>query len=229
MNKRLNFNNFSNAFITLIRICTGEAWNDLMHVLCMKGTALHNCSENPTYQEYEDAGFEPQGCGVQEQLTWFYFISYTFLLTLVFLNLFIAIILDGYFEASDQTGQALTPTLTAKCLDSWSLYDPDGTGLIPIKDFENLMFALNRPLGWDKSYQKDEKRQKKSQKMIFQQTEPEFIQFNDFLDKIILLYVIRKELEAALNKEDFESEDLSGGSEQKPEKKKFNDSLLQKM
>lgn len=90
------------------------------------------------------------------------------MLTLVFLNLFIAIILDGYFEASNQTGQMLTPTLTAKCLDSWSTYDPDATGLIPIADFENLMFALNRPLGWDKSYQKNKARQKKSQKMIFQ-------------------------------------------------------------
>jgi len=151
MNKRLNFDNFSNAFMTLIRICTGECWNDLMEVLSRQQTPMHFCvTGEQSYTAYMAAGYKAQGCGVP--FAWLYFISYTFLLTLVFLNLFIAIILDGYFEASSQTGQTLTPCLTAKCLDSWSIYDPDATGIIPMKDFPALMFSLGSPLGWDSSF-----------------------------------------------------------------------------
>ena len=59
MNKRLNFNNFSNAFMTLIRICTGECWNDLMEVLSRQQTPMHVCvTRAETYAEYEANGFE---------------------------------------------------------------------------------------------------------------------------------------------------------------------------
>ena len=62
--------------------------------------------------------------------------------------------------------------------------------------FSDLMFQLGSPLAWDVEYKTNPLRQEKSKKMVFQEnvntTEP--IQFNDFLDKIILLYVIGEEL-----------------------------------
>ena len=90
----------------------------------------------------------------------------------------------------------LTPELSATFFDSWALFDPDATGLIPMHQFSDLMFQLGSPLGWDVEYKTNPLRQEKSKKMVFQEnvntTEP--IQFNDFLDKIILLYVIGEEL-----------------------------------
>jgi len=35
MTHRLNFQNCFNAFVTLIRMCTGENWNELMNALGM--------------------------------------------------------------------------------------------------------------------------------------------------------------------------------------------------
>ena len=101
MNRRLNFTSFPNGFMTLIGICTGDGWDILMEVLSAKNTILHACEEDNTYAAYAANNFEPVGCGANQLITYAFFISYTFLMTLVFLNLFIAIILDGYFEASD--------------------------------------------------------------------------------------------------------------------------------
>ena len=98
MNSRLNFQSFANAFMTMIRTCTGEGWNDLMAVLCMGNTPFNLCINDSSY---EANAKEPVNCGASKAVTWLFFASYTFLITLVFLNLFIAIILDGYFDASD--------------------------------------------------------------------------------------------------------------------------------
>ena len=103
MNKRLNFGSFVNAFMTLIRICTGEGWNDLMYALSSENTEYNSCSDD-SYGAYAANDFEEISCGANQYLTWLYFISYTFMLTLVFLNLFIAIILQGYFDASNHEG-----------------------------------------------------------------------------------------------------------------------------
>jgi hypothetical protein len=99
-----------------------------------------------------------------------YFIVYTFLIAIVFMNLFIAIILDGYFDAVDQDAQVLTPELSNSYLEAWSKFDPDALGLIPIDNLSELLFALDEPLGWDESVRGNEKRQKKKVGMIYNKT-----------------------------------------------------------
>jgi hypothetical protein len=57
MNKRLNFECFPSAFVTLIRICTGEAWSDLMEVLSRPASAYNECKMNPTFTDYKENGY----------------------------------------------------------------------------------------------------------------------------------------------------------------------------
>ena len=68
LNEHANFENFYYSMITLFRCATGESWNGLLHD-CMK---------------------EQQGISV------IFFVSFNIVATLVFLNIFIAVILENF-------------------------------------------------------------------------------------------------------------------------------------
>ena len=52
----------------------------------------------------------------------------------------------------------MTPEMTGLFLETWSKYDENATGYIPIASFKNLMFDLGAPLGWEESMVSNERR-----------------------------------------------------------------------
>ena len=68
------------------------------------------------------------------------------------MNLFIAIILDGYFETKFNEEKTLNETTLNQYADAWAMFDPHATGKIPKEKFNDLMLKIKEPLGWDKSY-----------------------------------------------------------------------------
>ena len=64
------------------------------------------CVESPTYEDFVANGHEPVGCG-NVLVAQTYFLSYIFIVGLIFLNLFIAIILQGYYQTQDQEKQVV--------------------------------------------------------------------------------------------------------------------------
>jgi hypothetical protein len=55
---------------------------------------LFNCDNDPTYAKIQANGGVPNGCGSMFAI--FYFVSFMLVVTMIFLNLFIAIILEGF-------------------------------------------------------------------------------------------------------------------------------------
>ena len=53
------------------------------------------CIKNPTYEDYVAAGSKTVGCGTKA-VAYAYFTSFVFIVALIFLQLFIAVILQGY-------------------------------------------------------------------------------------------------------------------------------------
>jgi voltage-gated cation channel len=94
LNRFLNFKTTASSFITLIRVVTGENWNDLMTELSKGYSIDYPCIQNPTWADYNASG-ETLGCGDPVLATCF-FISFIVVVGLIFMNLFIAIILQGY-------------------------------------------------------------------------------------------------------------------------------------
>lgn len=92
MNDYINFENFQNSFVTLFIVATGDGWNSIMPSFETEYAILTQCIYNPSYQDYLDAGKSTVGCG-SFNLAILYFMSYTFIVNLVFLKIFIAIIL----------------------------------------------------------------------------------------------------------------------------------------
>lgn len=96
MNYYINFENFYNAFMTLFIVATGDSWNNIMEAFAIENTPLTQCIDNPSYQDIVTIGKgEAIGCG-SRSLAYAYFISYMFVVNLIFLKIFIAIILEGY-------------------------------------------------------------------------------------------------------------------------------------
>lgn len=86
--------------MTLIRVSTGEAWYELMNDCGAQKSLLFPCTYDPSYQEYKDAGKNSIGCG-NKAYSHFFFISFMMLIAFIFLNLFIAVILQGFNETSE--------------------------------------------------------------------------------------------------------------------------------
>ena len=64
------------------------------------------------------------------------------LVSQIFMNLFIAVIIDAYVYESDQHNQSITPYSLLEFIDVWSEFDPEATGFIEIKRLEEFILAL---------------------------------------------------------------------------------------
>ena len=92
MSDHINFENFLNSFITLFIAATGDSWDAMMGDFATVRKTSNQCIKEPSYQDYVDNGFQTVGCS-NVGLSFAYFISYTFVVNLIFLKIFIAIIL----------------------------------------------------------------------------------------------------------------------------------------
>mmetsp|Transcript_4740 Transcript_4740/g.8379 ORF Transcript_4740/g.8379 Transcript_4740/m.8379 type:complete len:1851 (+) Transcript_4740:174-5726(+) len=144
MNEYGNFRNFFWAFTTLFRASTGEAWNNIMHDLAKDEKAFFRegswCTPaslfdwQDNFQVLKDKCLidKPNMCvasymGVSP-LPFIYWIAFTLLITLMIMNLVIAVILEGY-----EDGKASPAAETVeRCIEVWKKYDPDHTMSLPM-------------------------------------------------------------------------------------------------
>ncbi len=96
-------------------------------------------------------GYSNIGCGSQF-LAFTYFISYMFIVNLIFLKIFIAIILDGYNATQIQDRRLFNTDMNDRFREVWAEFDPEGTTFISLYQLRDFLFALGEPLGFDDSY-----------------------------------------------------------------------------
>ena len=120
----------------LFRCITGENWQKIMNN-CLAGQ-----------QCYEVPGMESSGkddCGTV--WAYLYFISFYFLFAFVFMNLFVAVIMDN-FDYLTRDWSILGPHHLDEFKLVWSDYDPDAKGRIKHLDVAQLLRRINPPLGF---------------------------------------------------------------------------------
>jgi hypothetical protein len=101
VNDHINFMSIGTAMLTLLRVSTGENWHMVLWALSNERSIEYQCIENPTYDDFKANNFEPIGCG-KKATSAFYFTSFVLIVSLVFLNLFIAIILQGFSDSQNE-------------------------------------------------------------------------------------------------------------------------------
>jgi len=163
LNDHANFQNFPVAILTLFRGTTGENWNGIMHALSRSST---NCSASVEWNErmcgfcewnqiYTTQGddlkcveCEPlNGCG---QPLWaeFFFMIFTFLVTYMIMNIFVAVILEAYEQSCLDESAVVTEDHLGAFSEAWSELDPDASMTIPLSVLPRLMDSLPHPMGF---------------------------------------------------------------------------------
>ncbi|GLE00148.1 hypothetical protein PINS_up008875 [Pythium insidiosum] len=164
LNEHANFRNVPTAMVTLFRFATGEAWNDVMYDLMVepisgaaevpdgpscvndysyaKLAAVRNVSGNPDLTI---------GCTPGRTVTYAYFMSYQLVATYVLLNLFVAVILEGFEETTEKNQSAVTKDDLAHICFLWERYDPSARGSISDHEFLKFLRDVPPPLGLPKN------------------------------------------------------------------------------
>eukprot|EP00397_Hematodinium_sp_SG-2012_P000464 GEMP01000464.1.p1 GENE.GEMP01000464.1~~GEMP01000464.1.p1 ORF type:complete len:1850 (+),score=300.04 GEMP01000464.1:241-5790(+) len=125
-----NFRNWPLAVMTLFRSMTGEGWNELMHSIGRNQWHFESleeklCEPSMDVEQYYDiyqANNQieyPIQCGSGVAAT-IYFISFTMVVTFVILNLFIAVIFEGFDDSQESDGNRII----LECIELWKKYDP---------------------------------------------------------------------------------------------------------
>ena len=136
MNKHVNFQSFGAAFLTLIRCSTGEAWNSIMLDSAQPKSILYQCVEDESFDAMIERGddptdvYGPKGCG-----TWFaiiFHLLFQIIVSQVFLNLFIAIIIDAFFGNADLQSMPIREEQVNDFIEVWRKYDKLATYYISI-------------------------------------------------------------------------------------------------
>lgn len=134
-----NFASFGTSLLTVFRMATGESWNGIMHD-CMV--------QPPDCDESED------NCG-NVVMAVMYFVSFQLIGQFIMLNLFIAVVLEHYKKATDQTEPVLTEKDFREFEKVWESLcgsDPRNGGkyykIMPVELLDELMTALPQHIGW---------------------------------------------------------------------------------
>ena len=136
---------------------------------------------------------------------------------LIFLNLFVAIILEGYIEIIQKEDKGIFSLESTEAFrDVWSHYDENATGNIYVSKFKNFMFELGRDyprIGWDETkFSKNKVAIKKridrlNLKTIKMRGIPRF-EYNNVLECLARDALIRATMETQMGKDyDIDDED----------------------
>jgi hypothetical protein len=110
---------------------TGDGWTSIIDSAVMRKSPVYECVESPTYDDYVNNGYVTVGCGGSYG-TLVYFYSFYLLVNLIFLNLFVAIILEGLEQTRLKDAHCLNEELIFNFRKSWAKFDPNGTSFIKI-------------------------------------------------------------------------------------------------
>jgi len=68
--------------------------------------------------------------------------TFIVLVTFIFINMFIAIILEGFENSTKDQKMQINEEVIDSYIEAWSKYDPKGTGLLPAQMLDSLVMDL---------------------------------------------------------------------------------------
>jgi len=145
LNVHGNFQTFWRSFVTLFRASTGEAWNEIMHDLAHDEAWYFDqgswCSPQSLFKSTDEKVWEtldekcliemPNACpGDWNPMAAFYWVFYTLIITIMILNLVVAVTLQGYQEGVKNEEDEKIDL----CIQVWKDYDKNHKMSIPFAD-----------------------------------------------------------------------------------------------
>ncbi|XP_076615923.1 sodium channel protein type 4 subunit alpha A [Chaetodon auriga] len=134
-----NFETFGGSIICLFQITTSAGWDGLL--LPMLNKEPPDCDP-----DFENPGTDVKGnCG-NPGMGMIFFCSYIIISFLVVVNMYIAIILENFNVAQEESGDALCEDDFEMFNETWEKFDVDGTQFIEYSRLSDFCDALQEPL-----------------------------------------------------------------------------------
>jgi len=153
LDEHANFQTFGMAMLTLLRCATGEFWNGLMYDFAVSKDCTSNLEYNPNMCGFSEGPtcIPINGCG--SAIAFPYFVSFTLIITFVTIELFTAVIMDGFESSSEQekvnrAGKlGLTDSQYHEYCRVWLKYDPHLKWVVNLETLTKLLQELPAPVG----------------------------------------------------------------------------------
>ncbi|XP_076007885.1 sodium channel protein type 4 subunit alpha A [Genypterus blacodes] len=134
-----NFETFGGSIVCLFEITTSAGWDGLL--LPILNQEYPDCEP-----DFEHPGTDVRGnCG-NPGLGILFFCSYIIISFLVVVNMYIAIILENFNVAQEESGNALCEDDFDMFNETWEKFDADGTQFITYSQLSDFCDALQEPL-----------------------------------------------------------------------------------
>ncbi|KFV46989.1 Sodium channel protein type 2 subunit alpha, partial [Tyto alba] len=138
-----NFETFGNSMICLFQITTSAGWDSLLAPILNSGEP--DCDPNKTHPGSSVKG----DCG-NPSVGIFFFVSYIIISFLVVVNMYIAVILENFGVATEESAEPLSEDDFEMFYEVWEKYDPDATQFIEYSKLSDFAASLDPPLNMPK-------------------------------------------------------------------------------
>jgi len=130
-----NFRTFFRSFILLFQMMTSAGWD---------GVLAGIVNEKDCYSDNPDIGL-PTNCGSNLVGT-VYILAYLVMSFLIVVNMYIAVILENYSQATEDVQEGLTDDDYDMYYEIWQEFDPKGTQYMEFARLSDFMDVLEDPL-----------------------------------------------------------------------------------
>ncbi|XP_074857884.1 sodium channel protein type 2 subunit alpha-like [Carettochelys insculpta] len=134
-----NFETFGNSMICLFQITTSAGWDGLLAPILNSGEP--DCDPNKDHPGSSVKG----DCG-NPSIGIFFFVSYIIISFLVVVNMYIAVILENFSVATEESAEPLSEDDFEMFYEVWEKYDPDATQFIQYSKLSDFAASLDPPL-----------------------------------------------------------------------------------
>ncbi|XP_039997886.1 sodium channel, voltage-gated, type I like, alpha b isoform X8 [Xiphias gladius] len=134
-----NFETFGNSMICLFQITTSAGWDSLL-------APILNKREPDCDSQIEHPGNSYKGnCG-NPSVGIFFFVSYIIICFLIVVNMYIAVILENFSVATEESAEPLSEDDFEMFYEVWERFDPDATQFMEYSKLSDFANALDPPL-----------------------------------------------------------------------------------
>ncbi|XP_071329963.1 sodium channel, voltage-gated, type I-like, alpha isoform X1 [Trachinotus anak] len=134
-----NFETFGNSMICLLMITTSAGWDGLLAPILNRNP--DDCTakmEHPGSYVVGDCGNPPVGIA--------FFVSYIIICFLIVVNMYIAVILENFSVATEESADPLSEDDFERFYEVWERFDPHATQFMEYNKLSEFADALDPPL-----------------------------------------------------------------------------------
>lgn len=133
IDETFNFSTFFKSFILLFQMSTSAGWDGVLAAIMDES----DCT--PSRGDVEG------DCG-NRAIAIAFLVTYLIISFLIIINMYIAVILENYSQATEDVHEGLTDDDYDMYYEIWQKFDPKGTQFIKFCDLSNFVHALEEPL-----------------------------------------------------------------------------------